>query len=36
MEFILAKQEHLPALCAMTEAAKAQLKGLDVDQWQKG
>ena len=36
MELILAKQEHLPALCAMTEAAKAQLKGLDVDQWQKG
>ena len=36
MEFILAKQEHLPALCAATEAAKAQLKRLGVDQWQKG
>ena len=36
MEFTVAKQEHLPALCAMTEAAKAQLKRLGVDQWQKG
>ena len=36
MEFTIAKQEHLPALCAMTEAAKAQLKRLGVDQWQKG
>lgn len=36
MEFTLAKQEHLAALCAMTEAAKAQLKRLGVDQWQKG
>lgn len=36
MEFTLAKQEHLAALCAMTDAAKAQLKRLGVDQWQKG
>ena len=36
MEFMLAKQEHLSALCAVTEDAKAQLKGLGLDQWQKG
>ena len=36
MEFTLAKQEHLTALCSITEAAKAQLKRLGVDQWQKG
>ena len=36
MEFTLAKQGHLAALCAITEAAKAQLKRLGVDQWQKG
>ena len=36
MEFTIAKQEHLPALCTITEAAKAQLKRLGVDQWQKG
>lgn len=36
MELILAKQEHLAALCAMTDSAKAQLKGLGIDQWQKG
>ena len=36
MEFMLAKQEHLTALCAITEDAKAQLKRMGVDQWQKG
>ena len=36
MEFTLAKQEHFAALCAITEDAKAQLKGLGLDQWQKG
>ena len=36
MKFTLAKKEHLPALCAITDAAKAQLKRLGVDQWQKG
>ena len=36
MEWILAEKEHLEALGAMTEAAKAQLKRMGVDQWQKG
>ena len=36
MEFMLAKQEHLTALCAITEDAKAQLKRMGVDQWQHG
>ena len=36
MEFTIAKQEHFAALCAITDAAKAQLKGLGLDQWQKG
>ena len=36
MEFTLAKQEHLSTLCAITEDAKAQLKSLGLDQWQKG
>lgn len=36
MEFLLATAEHLPALCKITEDAKAQLKRLGLDQWQKG
>lgn len=36
MEFTLAGQEHLTALCAMTEDAKDQLKRMGLDQWQKG
>lgn len=36
MEFTIAKQEHLVALCRITEDAKAQLKRLGLDQWQKG
>ena len=36
MEFTLAKQEHLPALCRIIADAKAQLKRMNVDQWQKG
>ena len=36
MEFMLANREHLAALCAITEDAKAQLKRLGLDQWQKG
>lgn len=36
MEFTRAKQEHLTVLCKITEDAKAQLKRLDLDQWQKG
>lgn len=36
MEFILAQQEHLEDMCRITEQAKAQLKGLGLDQWQSG
>jgi len=36
MEFAIAKQEHFAALCTITEEAKAQLKDLGLDQWQKG
>ena len=36
MEFRLAAAEHLPALCKITEDAKAQLKRMGLDQWQKG
>lgn len=36
MEFILAKTEHLDKMCEITNQAKAQLKSLDLDQWQKG
>ena len=36
MEFTLAKQEHFEALCTITKDAKTQLKGLGIDQWQKG
>ena len=36
MEFVLAKTEHLEQLCVITEQAKAQLKGMGVNQWQKG
>ena len=36
MEFLLAAPEHLAALCEITEDAKAQLKRLGLDQWQKG
>lgn len=36
MEFILAKTEHLDEICQITEQAKAQLKALGLDQWQKG
>lgn len=36
MEFTIAKQEHFEALCAITDEAKAQLKALGLDQWQKG
>lgn len=36
MEFILAAAEHLPALCRITKDAKAQLKRMGLDQWQKG
>ena len=36
MEFILAKAEHLVEMCRITSEAKAQLKRLGLDQWQKG
>lgn len=36
MEFILAGKEHLNDLCRISEQAKAQLKGMGVNQWQKG
>ena len=36
MDFILAESKHLEQLSVITEQAKAQLKGMDVDQWQKG
>lgn len=36
MEHIVARQEHLEAMCAITHQAKAQLKALGLDQWQKG
>lgn len=36
MEFTLAKSEHLDEMCHITNQAKAQLKSLGLDQWQKG
>ena len=36
MEFVLAAPEHLEQMCRITDEAKAQLKGLGLDQWQKG
>jgi len=36
MEFIIAKTEHLEEMCRITAQAKAQLKALGLDQWQKG
>lgn len=36
MEFILAAEQHLSALCEITADAKAQLKRMGLDQWQKG
>lgn len=36
MEFITAAAEHIDAICRITDQAKAQLKGLGVDQWQRG
>ncbi|MBQ3009988.1 MAG: GNAT family N-acetyltransferase [Oscillospiraceae bacterium] len=36
MEFILAKAVHLDEMCTITAQAKAQLKALGLDQWQKG
>ena len=36
MEFILARPEHLDEICRITDEAKAQLKRMGVDQWQRG
>ena len=36
MEFIPASAQYLEDLCRITDEAKAQLKGLGIDQWQKG
>ena len=36
MEFILATPEHLDEICRITDEAKAQLKRMGVDQWQRG
>lgn len=36
MEFILATTEHLDEVCRITDEAKAQLRRMGVDQWQRG
>lgn len=36
MEFIIAQSEHVDRMCEITEDAKKQLRGLGLDQWQKG
>lgn len=36
MDFITAAAEHLPAIWDITLDAKRQLRGLGIDQWQKG
>ena len=36
MEFKIAQMEHLEEMCRITDEAKAQLKRLGLDQWQKG
>ena len=36
MKFVLADNSHLEQLCIITDQAKAQLKSMGVDQWQKG
>ena len=36
MEFITAAAEHIDRMCEITDQAKAQLRALGLDQWQKG
>ncbi len=36
MEFIVASFDHIDKMCEITDQAKAQLKNLGLDQWQKG
>ena len=36
MEFSIAQHRHLEQICRITAEAKAQLKAMGLDQWQKG
>lgn len=36
MKFELAQTKHLQEICLITEQAKAQLRSMGLDQWQKG
>lgn len=36
MEFSIAQHHHLEEICRITDEAKAQLKAMWLDQWQKG
>jgi hypothetical protein len=36
MKFSLAQPRHLEDICEITAQAKAQLKHMNLDQWQKG
>lgn len=36
MRFVLAEEKHLQDMCRITGEAKAQLRNLGLDQWQKG
>ena len=36
MEFTLAMMEYLEQMCEITEQAKAQIRRMGFDQWQKG
>ena len=36
MEFSIAQNHHLEEICRITVEAKAQLKEMGLDQWQKG
>ena len=36
MKCIIARPEHLEEMCRITDEAKAQLRRLGLDQWQKG
>ena len=36
MEFKLASLEYIDRMCEITDQAKAQLKGMGLDQWQSG
>ena len=36
MEFRTASMEYIERMCEITEDAKRQLRGMGLDQWQKG